>query len=347
MLGTKAQFIKCRYVLENFIEKGYKILILDTGQHKEITSHELNVLHGSYKVVSLSKNTQNVSSIFYMIIWFIKIIFSIKKIKELEEAYYCLVHGDTVSTLLGMIVGKKNNLKIVHIESGFTSGNLLKPFPEELMRNIVTRFSDVLCIDTQINEKNILKYENKKEIIRISRNTIFDSVIKNINFSNINNELTVTVHRTENIYNKKLFDNFIKLLCVINSLSMFERIVWYTHDITNKTLKKRGYIDLLKKNNIHLKKLIPYKEFINILYSSKAVITDGGSIAEECSILGITTVLWRDVEEKMEILNNNVFLSRYKNDEIIKFLQNKSKRLSDLNNYESPSFELVKKIINL
>ena len=128
---------------------------------------------------------------------------------------------------------------------------------------------------------------------------------------------------------------------------MFERIVWYTHDITNKTLKKRGYIDLLKKNNIHLKKLIPYKEFINILYSSKAVITDGGSIAEECSILGITTVLWRDVEEKMEILNNNVFLSRYKNDEIIKFLQNKSKRLSDLNNYESPSFELVKKIINL
>ena len=49
----------------------------------------------------------------------------------------------------------------------------------------------------------------------------------------------------------------------------------------------------------------------------------------------------------MEILNNNVFLSRYKNDEIIKFLQNKSKRLSDLNNYESPSFELVKKIINL
>ena len=75
MLGTKAQFIKCRYVLENFIEKGYKILILDTGQHKEITSHELNVLHGSYKVVSLSKNTQNVSSIFYMIIWFIKIIF--------------------------------------------------------------------------------------------------------------------------------------------------------------------------------------------------------------------------------------------------------------------------------
>ena len=96
------------------------------------------------------------------------------------------------------------------------------------MRNIVTRFSDVLCIDTQINEKNILKYKNKKEIIRISRNTIFDSVIKNINFSNINNELTVTVHRTENIYNKKLFDNFIKLLCVINSLNMFERIVWYT-----------------------------------------------------------------------------------------------------------------------
>ena len=33
------------------------------------------------------------------------------------------------------------------------------------MRNIVTRFSDVLCIDTQINEKNILKYKNKKKLL--------------------------------------------------------------------------------------------------------------------------------------------------------------------------------------
>ena len=65
MLGTKAQFIKCRYVLENFIEKGYKILILDTGQHKEITSHELNVLHGSYKVVSLPKYSERIFDFLY------------------------------------------------------------------------------------------------------------------------------------------------------------------------------------------------------------------------------------------------------------------------------------------
>lgn len=333
MLGTKAQFIKCKYVLESFVKKGYKILILDTGQHKEITSHELNALSGSYKIISISKNTHNVSSIFYMIIWFIKIFFSLKKIKELKGAYYCLVHGDTVSTLLGLIIGKKNDLKIVHIESGFTSGNLFKPFPEELMRKIVSKYSDVLCVDTQINEKNIIKYKNKKEIIRISRNTIFDSVVKNINLSEIKNDLTVTVHRTENIYNKKLFDNLIKLLCEINSLGEFERIVWYTHDITYRTLKKRGYLDVIAKNNIQLKKLIPYTNFINVLYSSKAVITDGGSIAEECSILGINTVIWRDVEEKMEIYNKNVFLSRYNINEILKFLKNKPKRISNLKNY--------------
>jgi len=347
VLGTKAQFIKCRYVLENFIEKGYSILILDTGQHKEITKKELDVLNGNYRLINLSKNSKNISSIPFMIIWFIKIIFSIKKIKELNKTFYCLVHGDTVSTLLGMIVGKKNNLKIVHIESGFTSGKILKPFPEELMRNIVTRYSDVLCIDTSINEKNIMKYENKKQIIRISRNTIYDSVIKNIEYVGINRNLTIAVHRTENIYNKKLFDNFINLLCEINALNLFDKIIWYTHDITIKTLIRRDYLSVLEKNNIYLEKLVPYKEFINILYASKAVITDGGSIAEECSILDIPTVLWRDVEEKMEILNQNVLLSKYQEDEIVKFLVKKSNRNPISNNNESPSKELVQKIIEL
>ena len=42
VLGTKAQFIKSKYILKNLIENNCKIYILDTGQHKEITSKELD-----------------------------------------------------------------------------------------------------------------------------------------------------------------------------------------------------------------------------------------------------------------------------------------------------------------
>ena len=41
VLGTKAQFIKSKFILENLINNNFKVFILDTGQHKEITSSEL------------------------------------------------------------------------------------------------------------------------------------------------------------------------------------------------------------------------------------------------------------------------------------------------------------------
>ena len=42
VLGTKAQFIKSKFILENLIKNNFKVFILDTGQHKEITNSELN-----------------------------------------------------------------------------------------------------------------------------------------------------------------------------------------------------------------------------------------------------------------------------------------------------------------
>ena len=41
VLGTKAQFIKSKQVLLKLYEKNINILILDTGQHKELTTKEL------------------------------------------------------------------------------------------------------------------------------------------------------------------------------------------------------------------------------------------------------------------------------------------------------------------
>ena len=36
VLGTKAQFIKSKFILENLIENDFKVFILDTGQQKKL-----------------------------------------------------------------------------------------------------------------------------------------------------------------------------------------------------------------------------------------------------------------------------------------------------------------------
>ena len=125
VLGTKAQFIKSKFILSNLVKNGFELTIIDTGQHKELTSRELESFASNYKYIKLTKNTKNISKISSMILWFIKIVISKHKVVLDPDLKYCLVHGDTISTLLGLIYSKRNNLNTIHIESGYRSNNLL------------------------------------------------------------------------------------------------------------------------------------------------------------------------------------------------------------------------------
>lgn len=347
VLGTKAQFIKCKHILENLISKNIKVVILDTGQHREFTTKELGESGLIYEYINISKNKTNVSSISAMIVWFLKIVFSLKNKHSLGNVSFCMVHGDTVSTLVGLLYAKYNRYKTVHLESGYKSFNLLKPFPEEIIRNIVTKYSDFLIVDGKTQLNNVAKYKDKKKILEIPRNTIIDSLIE-FNLKDpvdLKNNLTVTVHRTENIYNKKKILLLIELLKDIQIKYSFDKINWFCHDVTLNALRKYNLEELVKKNNIELKNLTTHNTFVKELRSSKLVITDGGSIAEECYILGLNTIIWRDVVENEEYLNEHVILSKYNFETIFMFLNVMKDRRNMFKNFDSPSEKLVDQLV--
>ena len=75
------------------------------------------------------------------------------------------------------------------------------------------------------------------------------------------NTLTVTVHRTENIYDKKQLKKFVDLLISISDLNLFESINWYCHDITKSAIEKYNYEKKFFENKINLNALIPHNEF--------------------------------------------------------------------------------------
>lgn len=353
VLGTKAQLIKSKYVLLELLKQNINLTIIDTGQHKEITKLELLDLNNQFNYVSFSDNSKNISSFFSMIFWLIKIVFAKKKTEELKKIRACLIHGDTLSTLLGLYVAKKHKIQVVHLESGLTSNNLFKPFPEEIVRKIVSRYSDVLVLDNKQSVSNTQKFSQKKKLIKITRNTVYDSIIYSALKAKATDEdlLIVTVHRTENIYSRKKLRNLVELLIDIKNQDIFKKITWYCHDITFNALKKHNFESLLIEHGIYLEGLLKHDLFVNKLLSCKAVLTDGGSIAEECSILGIKTVIWRDVVENKDYLSNKVILSKYDLNKIIDFFHNdtiSSSKIDEIKKlqFESPSKDLVAKLIS-
>ena len=63
--------------------------------------------------------------------------------------------------------------------------------------------------------------------------------------------------------------------------------------------------------------------------------------------MNLRTVIWRDVVENIEYLNNNMLLSKYNHDEIIYFLN----EISDSNKISldeiSPSQQFVEQLMSL
>src|SRR3990167_5940478 len=93
-----------------------------------------------------------------------------------KREIYVLVHGDTVSSLLGALIARLYGLKIVHIESGLRSYNFLEPFPEELSRYIISRLADInFC-------PNAWCVDNLKEARGVKINTFQNTLIDILNF---------------------------------------------------------------------------------------------------------------------------------------------------------------------
>lgn len=314
-LGTKAQFIKTIPIINATDETKFNINFLDTCQHYDISRDLIKKINKKINYIQLSDNKKSAQSRSLLILWFlklsIKIIFSNKtKFKNLNTA--CLVHGNTLSTILGVLWAKRNNLKLVHIEGGYRSFNWLKPFPEEIIRYFTSKVSNyIICFD-ETSKINLVNMKVKGEIIQVSRNTIIDSLNLDNNDVYVEQKLTVSIHRNENIFIRKKLKEIVTLLIKLRK-DHFEEINWYLHPQTKKALKKNKLINNLTSNKIVLVDLLPHTDFLNEINSSGCVITDGESVIEECKLLGVPTYALIDKLENVNADGNNIYLQDKEN----------------------------------
>ena len=346
-IGTKAQAIKCISLIESLSEiKSLSVKIVNSGQHIQITENIFNRIGNKVEYIYLNSNKDNISDYLVGIRWFLKLFFLIiisKKKKNTSKKDICFIHGDTASTLLGLLWSKKNGFHTIHLESGLTSNNILNPFPEEIIRNIVSRFSNILISFDRMSAIKLENKYNRKTIIEISENTILEE-LKHHNLSNTKDrdKVTVTLHRTENILSKNRMKDFIDL---IETISKEYEVNWFCHEPTINSIKK---FNLKLNKSINLKPLVNHDQFIKELIESKLVITDCGSIQEECFYLNKLTILWRKKTERPHALNSNIFLSDFKIKESMDFINNNISEDYIIKPLDSsPAKEIIDKLFKL
>ena len=176
IIGTKAQLIKMDPIIKGQKKKGIGFKLIDLGQHSLIAQdlrEEFDLDEPDY---FLSKGT-NIATVKQAAVWIAKIFFRslsvswIKKELFLNKGGVCLIHGDTLSTLIGLYLAKRAKLKTAHIEAGLRSFCWWEPFPEEIFRIIAMRFSDILFAPSEWAFNNLENMGFKNRAILIPGNT--------------------------------------------------------------------------------------------------------------------------------------------------------------------------------
>ena len=314
VLGTKAQLIKMAPVMVRLRELGEPYNFISTGQHRA-TMQEMLEEFGLRQPDVVLYDGPDIVSVRQMFCWMLRILWKCRLARRdvfgEHPGGIVLVHGDTFSTLLGALMGRLARLRVGHVESGLRSFNLLHPFPEELTRVLTFRLSHTLYCPGQWALDNVSHLQREK--INTVTNTMADTVALALTMDRRRDHVPdqpfalVSLHRYENIFRRKVFERIIGLL---ETLARQRPLLFILHPPTEQQLERFGFRQRLDANaHVELRPRYTYFDFVSLLEATEFVVTDGGSIQEESSYLGVPCLLMRKATERQEGLGENVVLS--------------------------------------
>jgi UDP-N-acetylglucosamine 2-epimerase (non-hydrolysing) len=224
-----------------------------------------------------------------------------------ERPNRLLLLGDTNSALTA-IVAKRMGIPVYHMEAGNRCYD--DRVPEEVNRRIIDHSSDVLMPYTERSRANLLREGIAGDRIFVTGNPIneviahFDS---QIHASTVLADLgletgryfLVTLHRAENVDLEERLKGLADGLDRIQQKYELPMIV-STHPRTRSRLE--GF--RIGVSNPQLRFLAPFGffDFVALERSAFCVLSDSGTVQEECCIFRVPNVTLRDVTERPETI---------------------------------------------
>jgi len=177
--------------------------------------------------------------------------------------------------------------------------------PEEMNRRIIDSFSKYNLPYTDNSKQNLLmEGYDKNHVFRVG-NPIYEvlSVFEeNIEASQILKGLKVepgkfvlvTAHRAENVDDE---ESLINIMGALDYISERCKVIFSVHP---RTRSKLDGFDI--PDNMLLSKPFGLFDFVKLEKSAKVVISDSGTVQEECCIYGVPSITIRRTTERQETI---------------------------------------------
>jgi UDP-N-acetylglucosamine 2-epimerase (non-hydrolysing) len=301
ILGTRPEIIRLSRIIEK-LDLSCKQILVHTGQNYDVNLNDvffqqLGVRAPDYYMNAKGGLGQQVGTI----------LAETEKILLDEKPDKLLVLGDTNSAL-SAIIAKRYGTPVYHMEAGNRCYD--DRVPEEVNRRIIDHSSDLLMPYTERSRQNLLSEGIPGQRIYVTGNPIlevinhYDAQIKD---SAILNKLglhdgryfLVTMHRAENV---DIEERLRELASALNQLQSDYDIpvIVSTHPRTRARLESFKVVN----DNPQVRFLDPFGffDFIRLERNAFCVLSDSGTVQEECAIFKVANVTLRDVTERPETI---------------------------------------------
>ncbi len=331
ILGTAAELIKVYSLIVEAEKRQHQVRIVMTGQSVQnfkMQCQDFGIEDAKIRqLVEAGQDLADASSAFR---WICRALLVKKtRLRELlldgPESECVIVHGDTLSTLVGAWFGWRLNVEVVHIEAGLRSNSLLRPFPEEIVRRLVTKFTTHHMAPDSSSAANLSRNRVKGYVVQTQGNTLRDTLqqtqSQSLRPQSAGDFAVVNLHRFENL-NSPI--RWAMLVATVRQAARHQRVVWISHPQTRSKLELDAKSkQLLEDAGVEFLDRLPFGEFLILLKGCRYLISDGGSNQEECFYLGKPCLLMRTESERSEGLENGpCLLSRFEQNTINHFLDN-------------------------
>jgi UDP-N-acetylglucosamine 2-epimerase (non-hydrolysing) len=299
VVGTRPEIIRLSRIIKK-LDFYFHHILVHTGQN-----YNFELSNIFFKELKLKKPDFNLNCKSKNAIEFIsKSLVRFDKILEIEKPDAVLVLGDTNSALT-VLCAKKRKIPIFHIEAGNRCFD--ESVPEEINRKIVDHISDVNLTYSSYASSNLkLEGVHQDKIIKIGSPLyeVYNHYSEQIENSNIlkklkiskNNYILASIHREENVDNKKSLETIFKSIIKLRK-KLKLNVIFSSHPRIQKRIKK---FKLKLDKQIHFYKPFGFFDYVKLMKNAKIILSDSGSITEETSILSIPTVNVRTSNERQE-----------------------------------------------
>lgn len=227
-----------------------------------------------------------------------------------------LAQGDTTTLLAVSLVAYYRGIPFGHVEAGLRTGDVHRPFPEEMNRRAADITAAFLFAPTERSRQNLLREGYREDRIFVTGNTIVDALNQVASWPVADNcgllrdipsdrrLVLITAHRRES------FGEPFREICeAIRELAKCfgpEGVEFLYPVHLNPNVREPVMNILRDVPHVTLTEPVDYQLLIQLIKRSYLILTDSGGIQEEAPAFRVPVLVLRDRTERPEGIESGV-----------------------------------------